>query len=161
MKIICAGLQKTGTKSIAEALRILGYNVHDVFEQFHHEKELWDKILDNTVTVQDYQRILKNVDAMTDFPAIGVREQIYEAFPDAKIILMVRSSEDEWVRSVFKQREVANEYVVKNDFLRQLQFQFVTGPLSLQFYNIETAFTNASIGVSRMYGQTLPEAFLR
>ena len=34
MKLICAGLPKTGTKSIAAALRILGYNVHDNAEQW-------------------------------------------------------------------------------------------------------------------------------
>nr|XP_039258543.1 uncharacterized protein LOC120335113 [Styela clava] len=162
MKIICAGLQKTGTKTIAEALRILGYNVHDVFEQFYHEKELWDKILNNTVTVKDYQRILENVDAMTDFPAIGVWEQIYEAFPDAKVILMVRSSEDEWVKSVLKQREVANEYlIIQNDLFRHFRMHFITGPLAFAFHKIETAFTIASLGVPRMHGKPLPEAFLR
>ena len=32
MKIICAGFPKTGTKSMAAALRELGYSVHD-FEE--------------------------------------------------------------------------------------------------------------------------------
>lgn len=44
MKIICAGFQKTGTKTVAEALRILGFNVHDVFQQYFYEKELWKKV---------------------------------------------------------------------------------------------------------------------
>lgn len=43
MKVICAGIQKTGTKSVAEALRILGYEVHDVFQQYFYEEELWKK----------------------------------------------------------------------------------------------------------------------
>ena len=33
MKLICAGLPKTGTKTLAKALRILGYTVYDVKEQ--------------------------------------------------------------------------------------------------------------------------------
>lgn len=44
MKVICAGLQKTGTKSMAEALRLLGYNVHDVFDQYFLDNELWLKV---------------------------------------------------------------------------------------------------------------------
>ena len=32
MKIICAGFPKTGTKSMAMALRELGYSVHDTEE---------------------------------------------------------------------------------------------------------------------------------
>ena len=44
MKVICAGLQKTGTKTMAEALRILGHNVHDVFDQYFLDEELWEKV---------------------------------------------------------------------------------------------------------------------
>lgn len=44
MKVICAGIPKTGTKTLAEALRILGYNVHDVFQQFFYDKDLWYKV---------------------------------------------------------------------------------------------------------------------
>ena len=32
MKVICAGFNKTGTKSMAMALRGLGYSVHDIEE---------------------------------------------------------------------------------------------------------------------------------
>ena len=35
MKIICAGFPKTGTKSMASALRQLGYNVNDFPEHLH------------------------------------------------------------------------------------------------------------------------------
>ena len=35
MKVICAGFPKTGTKSMALALRELGYSVHDYEEHLH------------------------------------------------------------------------------------------------------------------------------
>ena len=35
MKIICAGFPKTGTKSMATALRQLGYTVNDFPEHLH------------------------------------------------------------------------------------------------------------------------------
>ena len=40
MKIICAGLPRTGTKTIAAALRHLDYTVHDVKEQLDVSIEL-------------------------------------------------------------------------------------------------------------------------
>ncbi|XP_039263571.1 uncharacterized protein LOC120339496 [Styela clava] len=161
MKVICAGLQKTGTKTIAEALRILGYNVHDVFDQFMLDRELWDKIVANTVTVEDYQRILGDVDAVMDWPAVAVWEQIMEAFPDAKVILMIRSSEDEWYKSLKNHCEIINKYVPSNETLQQFLFHVVSGRVASHFYKLETAFCSACLGIPRMYGSVLIETFLR
>nr|XP_039258331.1 uncharacterized protein LOC120334882 [Styela clava] len=159
MKIICAGLQKTGTKSIAEALRILGYNVHDVYEQFFHEKELWDKILKNTVTTEDYQQSLEDVDAVMDWPAVAVWEQIMEAFPDAKVILTIRSSEDEWYESVKNQYEVGNQYAPKSELLMKI-YQLLVGSVFRRFEKQTSVFLIACLGVQRFYGTPI-EAFLR
>nr|XP_039248431.1 uncharacterized protein LOC120326239 [Styela clava] len=159
MKIICAGLQKTGTKSLAEALRILGYNVHDIFEQFFYEKELWDKVLDNTATISDYQRVLENVDAVTDWPALAVWEQIVQAFPDAKVILTVRSSEDEWYESMKHQFYVVNKYIEINETLLEILLLF-SGPMRREFRRYENAFMPACFGVPKPYGRPT-EAFLR
>lgn len=62
MKVICAGLQKTGTKSVAESLRILGYeHVHDVFEQYFLEGHLWKKVENKTcITEQKSGNLLTN-----------------------------------------------------------------------------------------------------
>nr|XP_039269809.1 uncharacterized protein LOC120344580 [Styela clava] len=160
MKIICAGLGKTGTKTIAEALRIIGYNVHDVFEQFHYDKELWDKILDNTATIQDYQRILGNVDAVMDWPAAAVWENIMEAFPDAKVILTVRSSEDEWYESMKNHFEVTNKFAPTNEMVLYLFHLLFAGPLRREFHQLENAFIPPYLGVPRMFGKPR-ETFLR
>ncbi|XP_077968547.1 uncharacterized protein LOC144422694 [Styela clava] len=161
MKLICAGLPKTGTKTIAEALRILGYNVHDVFEQFMKDRELWDKIVNNTVTTEDYQRVLGDVDAVMDWPAVAVWEQIMDAFPDAKVILMVRSSEDEWYKSMKRHSGIINKYVPTNETIQQILFGLVSGPVASQFYKLETAFCSACLGIPRMYGSVVTETFLR
>nr|XP_039263583.1 uncharacterized protein LOC120339504 isoform X1 [Styela clava] len=161
MKIICAGLQKTGTKSIAEALRILGYDVHDAFEQLLYDRELWDKIVANTVTTEDYQRILRDVDAVIDWPAVAVWEQIMEAFPDAKVILTIRSNEDEWYGSMKNQCKVTNNYVPTNEIVQQLLFHVIAGPLASRIYKLETEFMSACLGIPRMYGSVMTETFLR
>nr|XP_039255033.1 uncharacterized protein LOC120331919 [Styela clava] len=159
MKIICAGLQKTGTKSLAEALRILGYNVHDVFEQFYYEKELWNKILRNTAVIADYQRILEDVDAVMDFPAVAVWEKIMEAFPEAKIILTIRSNEDDWYTSIKNHIEVINQYIPQSELLQQL-LHVILGPTRQEFIRYESGFIPACIGMARMCG-TPKEPILR
>ena len=69
MKIICAGFPKTGTKSMASALRELGYSVND-FEQ--HVDDHMDKFVDYMDGVKDSRELIEayaNVDACVDQPA--------------------------------------------------------------------------------------------
>lgn len=78
-------------------------------------------------------KAFKDVDAVTDFPANAVWEEILNAFPDSKVretlhsviqifgpiisipsqvILTVRSSEDEWFGSVKNHFKVASKLVM-------------------------------------------------
>nr|XP_039258419.1 uncharacterized protein LOC120334967 [Styela clava] len=158
MKVICAGIPKTGTKTMAEALRILGYNVHDVFQQFFYQKELWSKILANKATIKDYQRVLADVDAVTDVPACGLWEQISEAFPDAKVILMVRSSEDEWYQSIkYHFKHMSN---LNYNILLYPVFNLILGPLHREFLYYLSSFLPGSLGTIYTWGQEV-EVLLR
>ena len=85
MKIIVASLPKTGTKSLANALSILGYSVDDVLDQYHRHKTEWETILTKGFTTEQWQKMYENVDAATDAPAFGMWEEIHKAFPDAKV----------------------------------------------------------------------------
>ena len=98
MKVICAGLSKTGTTSLAKALQVLGYNVYDFREHFEFHLEQW---LDSFETDRhpDFKEIYQGVDAVTDVPPAFWFEEISAAFPEAKVILTVRDSEDAWVKS--------------------------------------------------------------
>ena len=104
MKIICTGLTKTGTKSLAKALRILGFTVFDFDEhiQFHYEQ--WYNIYMKGKS-PDFASMYKDVDAVTDIPPAFWFQEIYEAFPDAKVILSLRDNEEVWVQSWAKQNE--------------------------------------------------------
>jgi len=103
MKVIVAGLSKTGTKSMQFALKILGYNVYDFMENYTYLKEDWEKIFLNGGTAEDFYKMFENVDAVTDNPAAYFWDEIHAAFPESKIILMMRDSEDDWARSMEKQ----------------------------------------------------------
>jgi len=98
MKVICAGLSKTGTKSIAKALQVLGFSVFDFTAHvtIHHVE--WVAIYRQGRT-PDFLSMYKDVDAVTDLPAAIWYDEIHQTFPDAKVILSVRDNEDVWLRS--------------------------------------------------------------
>ena len=105
MKVICAGLMKTGTKSHAKALRQLGFLVYDAEEHFSFHLQSWYAIL-GEAKEPDFLSMYRDVDAVTDAPASIFYEEILKAFPDAKVILSERDSEDVWLASWIKQTEI-------------------------------------------------------
>ena len=109
MKVICAGLSKTGTKTLAKALRILGYTVYDYFEHESFHANEWLAILCEGKD-PDFIAMYRDVDAVTDLPAADWFQEIYEAFPDAKVILSLRDNEEVWVKSFSKQVEILKTY---------------------------------------------------
>ena len=97
MKIICAGYGKTGTKSIAKALRHLGFTVFDWEEQTFDFLDHWVDVFQNGVK-PDVKRVYQNADVCVDIPGYFFFEEILEAFPDCKVILSVRE-EESWMES--------------------------------------------------------------
>lgn len=102
MKVIASGFPKTGTKSLHAALELLGFSVYDYPEHAYIHYESWKKILNEGGTVEDFKRMYENVDAVCDQPACYFWEEIHQAFPNAKIILMTRD-ENEWYKSMYNQ----------------------------------------------------------
>ena len=97
MKIICAGYAKTGTKSIAKALRHLGFTVFDWEEQIFDFVDDWVDVFQNGAK-PDVKRLYRNADVCVDMPGTFFYEEILEAFPDCKVILSERD-EDSWLKS--------------------------------------------------------------
>ena len=85
MKVILASMPKCGTKTMADALRELGYTVDDALDQWQRHMNEWERILAEGCTTEDLQTMYKDVDAVTDMPASGLWEEIHKAFPDAKV----------------------------------------------------------------------------
>ncbi|XP_078362899.1 uncharacterized protein LOC144647030 [Oculina patagonica] len=106
MRIICAGLQKTGTKSIAKALRHLGFTVFDWEEQIFDFVDDWVDVFQNG-TRPDVKRLYQNADAAVDMPGCFFYEEILEAFPDCKVILSERE-EESWIKSFVNQLELVD-----------------------------------------------------
>ncbi|CAK8675974.1 unnamed protein product [Clavelina lepadiformis] len=135
VKVICVGPPKTGTKSTARALRILGYNeVWDYEEALEFGfNEWWDVFKNRNVKVQDVIEKLytKNVEAVVDMPHSHYFEFFLERWPDAKIILMTRK-EDSWYNSFKNMLESAQK---DHPFLWYLQFISPASHRMTQWHN--------------------------
>jgi hypothetical protein len=97
-KVFCIGLSRTGTTSLEHALKDLGYRLGD-----QHQGELllpqyavrnFRPIIEFCLTADAFQ------DAPFSFPFTYVA--LDQSFPNAKFILSVRDSSDQWYRSLVK-----------------------------------------------------------
>jgi len=104
VKIICAGFQKTGTKSLSRALEHLGYKVYDAGEVYMYMRNTWMDFFKGKITIEDvcreYDR--QNVDVVVDGPANYFWEEMSAYWPNAKVILTLRDDEDKWYESIVK-----------------------------------------------------------
>ena len=100
LRVIGAGLPRTGTSSLKVALEILG------FGPCHHMSELFDKpdrsiafarALDGHET--DFHELLKGYGSTVDAPTTLFYKEIHQVYPKAKIILTVRDSGEKWFES--------------------------------------------------------------
>ena len=99
MKIICAGFPKTGTKSMANALSHLGYNVHDFEEHLEYNLDNYLRFFDGDIGEEVFTEMYSDVDVVVDQPACTIWNILHQQFPEAKVILMERDSAESWFRS--------------------------------------------------------------
>ena len=85
MKVVVAGLQKTGTLSMCVALQQLGYSTYHYIDNFLHLHKEWIKIYEDGGTTEDFHRMFKDVDAVADMPCAHYWDEILKAFPDTKV----------------------------------------------------------------------------
>ena len=90
-KIIGVGFQKTGTSSLRDALKILGYTVGD-----NHHQMLGPFLRGNMGRVI---RTLNRFDSVEDNPWPSMYKELDAQLPGSKFILTIRESES-WLRSV-------------------------------------------------------------
>jgi len=90
-KIVGVGFQKTGTSSLREALKILGYRVKDTSSR---------PLI--PILKGDYNRVMKMIsgyDAMEDTPWYMIYKELDERIPGSKFILTYRDAAS-WYESV-------------------------------------------------------------
>ncbi|KAH7157773.1 P-loop containing nucleoside triphosphate hydrolase protein [Dactylonectria estremocensis] len=107
MQVLVLGLPRTGTQSLADALDLLGispvYHMREVGK--HGHAELWMAALEAKQsgipwTRAQFNQMLGGFQAAADYPAAIFPAELLDAYPEAAVILSVRSDEDAWLSSM-------------------------------------------------------------
>ena len=97
LKIVGAGLGRTGTHSLKIALEMLlgapCYHMVEVFQHLEHVPA-WQDAADGKPV--DWHALLAGYAAAVDWPASAYYKELAEAFPDAVVLLSTRSAESWW-----------------------------------------------------------------
>lgn len=97
LKVIGSGFGRTGTKSIKEALEILGFGpCHHMYEIVENLDQLpsWQSAVNGEKT--DWQSIYNGYSSQVDWPGAHFWRQSMEAFPNAKVLHSVRPVDKWW-----------------------------------------------------------------
>ncbi len=99
MKVIGAGLPRTGTLSQKVALEMLGfgpcYHMVNVLTDLPLARH-WEQAMDTEV---DWDKIFGEHESTVDWPGSFFYRELADAYPDAKVVLSVRDPEA-WERSM-------------------------------------------------------------
>ena len=136
MKLICTGLPKTGTTSLAAALRFLGYRVHDYVEHYGYSAVEYANALEGIMP--DFTTMYADIDAVCDSPACFFWDEILRCFPDAKVVLQERDNIEVWIKSALKTYELT--ITTQEQWWTQLGFVITpTGRKWKRLLNLELA----------------------
>ena len=101
LKVIGAGLGRTGTTSLRDALSILldgpCYHFEEVISKAEHVP-LWEAAIRGEKP--RWEEIYGGYVATTDWPGAAFWADLYDAYPGAIVLLSQRRSSDEWFDSV-------------------------------------------------------------
>ncbi len=100
MKVLGIGWAKTGTTSLGDALKLLGYN--------HKSQDLPLVSYLRTGEEERIYELAKQYDSFEDWPWLLLYRQFDERFPGTKFILTLRDSES-WIISYRKQLARADQ----------------------------------------------------
>ena len=121
LKVIGAGMARTGTSSLKAALEELGFGpCYQMRELLSHPEQVtfwsqasWVKAIDWDELFQDYQ-------ATVDFPSYRYYYQLLQYYPDAKVILTVRDPQA-WYESALNTIYQVVEPQTGQKFLKTLK----------------------------------------
>lgn len=101
LRVIGAGLPRTGTSSLREALRhLLGAPVYHMSEAFAHPEHVatWTAAIQGTPP--EWDRFLAGYAAGVDTPFSACWRDLAAAYPEAPVLLSHRGSAEVWFRSM-------------------------------------------------------------
>ena len=102
MKVIGAGLPRTATTTQLVVLEQLGfgpcYHMRNLMMDFETGLPLWEAVMEGN---PDWETIFGDAQSTVDWPSARFYKDLMEYYPDAKVLLSVRSGEG-WARSMLE-----------------------------------------------------------
>jgi hypothetical protein len=100
MKVIGAGLPRTATTTTLIAFEQLGfapcYHMRDLLGDMDVQLPLWERVAEGD---PDWEALFAGKESSCDFPSSFYYREQMDVYPDAKVVLSVRSAEG-WVKSM-------------------------------------------------------------
>lgn len=116
LQVLALGISRSATDSLRQALLHLGYiNCYHGFDYVNapNHSIQWIRLgwaQENsaplTISREEFDRVLGDCSAVTDFPCGGFADELLELYPSAKVILNYRDDVDAWAHSVANTLEV-------------------------------------------------------
>jgi hypothetical protein len=101
IKIIGAGLPRTGTNTLKASLEQLGYNkTYHMKELLGHPENLHYWLSLQSTGITKWDELYQGFEATVDFPGYPWYKEHMTRYPDAKVILTVRPFEN-WYSSIY------------------------------------------------------------
>lgn len=108
MEVLALGISHSGTESVKRALELLGHG--RVYHGFNLNKSTdgwtWSTLTERRygnasgpIGQDEFDRILGDCGAVTDFPCYAFWSELMDAYPEAKVVLVERDNLDAWYRS--------------------------------------------------------------
>jgi len=99
IQVICAGLGRTGTMSLTEALQRLGYKPYHYVDVRHHRQ--WAEVADGKRSAASIVDLIAadGYDATLENPTSDIYQEILKKYPKAKVVLTVRDNSESFVKS--------------------------------------------------------------
>ena len=99
IQVISAGLGRTGTMSLTEALNILGYRTYHYLDFNHHQQ--WADFVEGKTSSDDIIDLIVNdgYTATSENPTCDMYQDLLDKYPEAKVVLTVRDSPEQFCKS--------------------------------------------------------------
>eukprot|EP00980_Cylindrotheca_fusiformis_P013704 scaffold3519_cov60-Cylindrotheca_fusiformis.AAC.2 len=99
IQVICAGLGRTGTMSLTEALNMLGYKTYHYLDLSHHQA--WADLADGKKSSKEIIEMIvgEGYNATLENPTSDIYQDLLLAYPNAKVILTVRDTPEAFCKS--------------------------------------------------------------
>lgn len=97
LSVIGSGFGRTGTTSLAMALRQLDFGpCHEMQEIFHNPEMVSDWVSFANNRLMDWEQVFKGYESQVDWPGSYVWRELLQAYPLAKVIHTARPEEAWW-----------------------------------------------------------------